>query len=281
MDVDIGKIIKKLIPLYVEFKNNKSEHGLEPLEIAWDIGNILKSSIEKYNIAPHSLYRKIYGLSEGNKNIIKNSYIPREFQGRCYRIRNIFSSKDNIRKEFPSLKSFTLFREAMPFFDNEKCLLKGKEKLELVSLLNSNQKNSDIMKHIRKLLKAYLHITNPRSQRLSDLDNEKEIFINFYNYIYKLSELSSDEINNNLKGEGIAHTDIRLVVKNTRSLCQDGILFVKMDKIIPSSNNLWKKYIGLLEYFAHESDAKKIRRFRRIIPVRRIINLANMLISFK
>ena len=69
----------------------------------------------------------------------KKSWITREFQDRCYRIRNIFQDKDQIYSELPSLVGFTAFRESMPFFDNKKYKLEGDDRVNLLKLLNSNK----------------------------------------------------------------------------------------------------------------------------------------------
>src|SRR3989304_6943433 len=99
----------------------------------------MKKYIDQNNIAPHALVWSVYGNAEGKKNIEKKSYITREFQNRCHRIRRIFGVKEQIRKDLPCLKSFTTFREAMPFFDNGKYKLEDKKRGNLLALLNSNQ----------------------------------------------------------------------------------------------------------------------------------------------
>ena len=115
--MNINQLIKDITTLYNKYKStSKIISGNESLEIMWDIGDFLKQFINRHDIAPHKLYREVYGKSEGKANISRTTWITREFQGRCYRIHNIFSSKRDIDKIFPTLKSFTLFREAMPFF---------------------------------------------------------------------------------------------------------------------------------------------------------------------
>lgn len=127
--MNINQLINDITPLYNKYKStSKILSGNESLKIMWDIGDFLNQFINRHNIAPHKLYREVYGKSEGKENISRNTWITREFQGRCYRIYNIFSSERDIDQIFPTLKSFTLFREAMPFFDNEKYILKGKKR---------------------------------------------------------------------------------------------------------------------------------------------------------
>ena len=174
----ISQIIKELTPLYNNYAKNKNNlNGNESLKIMWQMGEIINNYIEELQIAPHNLYRQIYGKSEGSKNIVQSSYITREFQGRCNRIRKIFSTTEEIDNQFPSLVSFTCFREAMPFFDNEKYLFKGQEKEDLLRLLNSNQKPSQVIQALRVIQSKHIGIKNKRDQRLNEL--KEDIFLLF------------------------------------------------------------------------------------------------------
>jgi hypothetical protein len=276
--VDIHKVIQDITPLYNHYKKeSKSISGSEALKIMWDLGSILKIYIEENNIAPHALYREIYGKGEGSKNIVRKSWIPREFQGRCYRIRNIFSSKDQIDNELPNLRNFTNFRECMPFFDNEKYKFVGEEKDKLLALLNSNNSNKYIFKTIKKLQKERIGRSNDRYQRLKDLENEKDIFINFYNYIYNMTQLDSDAILIKIKEDGIDSEYISVLAQNTNALSQDGLKFFDMTNIQNTQNTNWMNYCGVIIDFLNQKDPKKIRRFRRLVPPERIVKLADML----
>ena len=64
------QIIDKIIPLHNFYKQNKdSIPANESIEIMWEIGDILRQYIEENDVKPHSLYREIYGKSEGQMNI--------------------------------------------------------------------------------------------------------------------------------------------------------------------------------------------------------------------
>jgi hypothetical protein len=272
--VDIHNVIQDITPLYNRYKKeSKSISGSEALKIMWDLGSILKIYIEENNVAPHALYREIYGKSEGSTNITRKSWIPREFQGRCYRIRNIFSSKDQIDNELPNLRNFTNFRECMPFFDNDKYKFVGEEKDKLLALLNSNN-NKYIFKTIKKLQKERIGRSNDRNQRLKDLKNEKDIFIYFYNYIYNMAQLDSDAILIKIKEDGIDSENILVLAQNTNALSQDGLKFFDMTNI---QNDNWINYCEVISDFINQKDPKKIRRFRRLVPPERIVKLADML----
>lgn len=276
--MNINRLIKDITPLYNKYKStSKIISGNESLEIMWDIGDFLKQFINRHDIAPHKLYREVYGKSEGKANISRNTWITREFQGRCYRIHNIFSSKGDIDKIFPTLKSFTLFREAMPFFDNEKYILKGKKREDLLVLLNSNYSNKYILNEIRKLQKMEIGISNSRNQKLGELENEKDLFVRFYNYIFNLTKSENFEILEVFNSEQINSKLINLIATNTNALSADGLKFKEIVDNDPKDGSIWSKYLELLNDLISQKNAIKIRRFRRLVPPERIVKLADML----
>lgn len=274
--MNINLLVQQITPLYNKYRENKNIiSGTEALEIMWDIGDILKQYIEEHNIAPHRLFWSIYGNAEGTQNVVKKSYITREFQNRCHRIRKIFSSKDQIRKDFPHLKSFTTFREAMPFFDNEKYKFKGKEKEDLLALLNSDLQSQKILNKIRILQKEKIGILNPRTQRLHEVENEKQVFIDFYNFIYKLIRLENYDMCLNKLGN-VNSDYIKILSKNVSALSQEGLKFIDFN--IPDElTSQWKEFSQIVQHLISQKDARLRRRFRRLIPVERIVRLADML----
>ncbi len=277
---NINLLIEAISPLYNQYKQqSRTISGTDALIIMWDIGDILKTYIEENNVAPHSLFWEVYGKSEGTKNIAQKSYITREFQNRCHRIRNIFLSKEQIRKELPNLNNFTSFREAMPFFDNKKYKLLGEKKEYLLKLLNSDNSHKDIMKEIGRLQKDIIGIKNPRTQRLKDLEEEKEVFINFYNEVYRLLKESPTQISFKLKKDQIDKGYIVVLANNTNALAEDGLKFTKFPEASNVQDSLWKSYEDVLKKFSSQRNAVLLRRFRRIISAERIVNLADMLHS--
>ena len=269
--------MQAITPLYNHYKQHQqSISGVEALKIMWKIGDILKKHIEANNIAPHALFWKIYGKSEGAENIAQKSWITREFQGRCYRIRNIFSSLSQIEKVLPHLRRFSSFRQAMPFFDNKKYLLKGREKEKMLALLNSETEECCIKKEISKLQARYINIKNPRTQRLGDFSAEKEIFINFYNAVYRLLNEPLEKVSLTLKENCISPQYITVLAKNTNALSQDGLQFTDFPKE-NAKESIWEKYGAVLKDFSSHRNAIKVRRFRRIVSAERIVRLADML----
>ena len=286
MNIDL--LIKELTPFYNEYKEKSNAiSGTDALIIMWDMGDVLKDFLDNNDIAPHALYREVYGVSEGSSNVIKKSWITREFQGRCYRIRNIFKDKDQIYSELPSLVGFTAFRESMPFFDNIKYKLKSEDRVNLLKLLNSNRSKSFVLKEIRKLQADKIGIKNSRNQRLVDLEAQKKIFIGFYNYIYYLKDKDVKEITQALQEKSVDIDLIRTIAKNTSALSADGFRFYEFDeeKIkrmnddFPEKPELgnWISYIDILKDFISQTNPKEIRRFRRLIKPEIIVRLSDML----
>jgi len=271
----INAIIKEITPHYNKYIGNKSNlSGVQSLKIMWDIGDILKTQIEKLDIPPHNLYRQIYGKSESNNNILQKSYITREFQGRCFRIRKIFSSKVDIDQQLPNLKSFTCFREAMPFFDNDKYKFSGVQKERLLDLLNSDQKASSIINEINKLQKKYIGIKNTRAQRLEELNVEKDKFIFIYNEVYRI--LTSLEYDTFKKDLNISNDLIVNFSQLTSALVSEEIVtpdLIKSDKLPEPFESL---NIILNKLFSKEKMTER-SRFRRLIPPERISKLSDMI----
>jgi hypothetical protein len=273
--INLQKLISEISPLYNLYKqSNRNIVGTDALQIMWDIGDLLKKEIEISNIAPHNLYRKIYGKAEGQDNITQKSYITREFLGRAYRIRNIFEKKEDIKKILPNLKNFISFREAMPFFDNEKYILKGQEREKILSILNSDESSNLILKKIKLLQAEKIGKKNPRNQKLNELEKEKGVFITFYNYLYNLIKKSDY---NSVKKAISPIDDFTLVCLSSATSClaQEGLKYPEISE--ENFDQMWNEYISMIRRFSTQKDPKERRRFRRLIPLSRIVKLAEML----
>ena len=264
-------LIEAITPLYNSYRQKKEIlSGTEALGIMWDIGEVLKQYIEENKIAPHRLYRQIYGKGEGTENVAQKSYITREFLGRCYRIQNIFQEKKGIVEQLPNLKRFTSFREAMPFFDHTKYKLDEESKNNLLKLLNSNLPSGEIVDNLENFKeKVGLDIKNPRTQKLSLLQKEKRIFIDFYNHVLLI--LREEE----KVGQEVKSVYVRSLSRNTGTLAKDDLTFLEMEKVpLPK---IWNDYYELIRDFIEQSTPQKIRQFRRIIPPERMLKLSDML----
>lgn len=273
--MDIKDLIEEITPLQRLYKNAlRNEIPVLALEYMWEIGEELRSYISSNSINPHQLYRKVYGKGEGLNNILQKSYISREFQSRCYRVRKLFNQKQDIITEFKNLNSIEAFNKAMPFLDNPKYLFKEKERTELVKLLNSNLSKTIVLHEIQKLRKDKIGIKNPRNQRHGELLNEEIIFISFYNYIYRLLKDNDFE---DLKD--MIDTKFYIVLsKNISALSQDGLQTYSFN--IPQNITVEEKDFGILiKGFMKDKTPKRIRRFRKLISIGRMIRLADMLFA--
>lgn len=241
----------------------------------WNIGELLCVYIDEHDIAPHALYRKIYGKSEGVENKVQKSYITREFLGRCYRVRNIFTDKSSIRESVPNLKKVRLFIESMPFIDNKKYRLEGKERENLFKLLNSDDEYQKIISEIRKLQKEKIDIKNPRTQKLHQMQSEADVFINFYNYLYELIELKDYQKVNESIGD-ISTKFLKILGQNTSALAADNLKYTpfEISDDIPAD---WREFADVIKRLNEQNTPKSSRRFRRLVPPERIVQLADMI----
>jgi hypothetical protein len=270
--MDIKGLVFQITPFYNKYKANIMI-GSDALCLMWQIGALLDAYIKEKDIIPNNLYRKIYGGSEGSDNVQKKGYISREFLSRCYRIKNIFTDENEIKNIFPNLKSFNLFREAMPFFDNP---IYNSKRKEMEDFLNTKEASLD---KIRARLKEVNPKSNSRTQRLHELEGEKSIFIDFYNKIFNLSKVDKDTLFSLLEKERIDQDLILTIGNATRALTIDGLKFPSLENKEEQVdiNSLWFSYIEMLKEFSNESNAIKIRRFRKLIQAKRIAKLADYL----
>lgn len=276
--MDINNLIKDITPLYNSYKKESNIISwTQALIIMWEVWDLLKNYIDKNDIAPHKLYRIIYWKSDWSENISQKSWITREFQWRCYRIRNMFSWEKEITKKFYNLKKFTTFRESMPFFDNKKYKLEWIDMENLLELLNSNLEYKSIIKKIHDLQAKKIGIKNPRTQKLEELNFEKESFINIYNYIYNLNKMSDKEVIKILNNDKIWVDYIINIAKNTNALSQDWLKFINSIENKDTTNDIWLNYEKSVVSLISNSNALKRRRFRKILWVERIVKLVDML----
>lgn len=274
----ISELIGNITPFYNKYKSNKSDlSGTESIIIMWDIGNIIDKFISINNVSPHNLYREIYGKSEQSNNIVQKSYLTREFLSRSYRIFKMFEDKKVIKEKFPTLKDFSSFREAMPFFDNPIYKLSKNDEIDLLKLLNSDKKG--IVKSLDKKKKSINNILNPRDQKLNELEEEVKSFKTFYNYIYKLiRDLEYESCISELKinKEDIEHLNI--LTKNLGSLAQEGMIKYEMIDFKYENEELNNFYL-IIKNLMKPSDEKVRRRFRRLIPPERIFKISEYIYS--
>lgn len=267
----IGRLIEEITPLNNKYREgiNANLLGKEILKIMWDVGEILFVNGIK-NV--HPVAWAIYGKEKG----IRRSYITRDFLSYCFRVRKYFRARDEIDDKFPKLQKYSLFREAFPLLDNSKYSLNKREREELVNLLNSEQPVHSIKKKIIKIKREKLRIYNDRRQRLGEMVPVKENFIKIY------KELSNLVLNNNLDEVKTFREKIgdRLLA-NLSQLClsftQEGLSFPKIDQDhIDKLDGEWNIFCNTLIRLS-SSDIETRNRFRRVIPISKIMEVAEIL----
>lgn len=274
----ISELIENITPLYNMYKSNKNDlSGSDSIIIMWDIGNIIDKYISINKVSPHNLYREIYGKSEQSNNIAQKSYLTREFLSRCYRIFKMFENKKDIKVRFPNLKDFSSFREAMPFFDNPIYKLSKNDENDLIKLLNSDKKG--IVKALDKKKKSINNISNPRDQKLNELEEEVKSFKIFYNYLYKLiRDLEYESCISELKINNEGLEKLNILTKNLGSLAQEGMIKYEMMDLKYENEQLNNFYL-IIKDLMKPTDEKVRRRFRRLIAPERIFKVSEYIYS--
>lgn len=265
-------IISEITPYYIQYKNETKP--VECIVKMWEIGKILDHYIKETGIKPHTLFRDLYGKSETSTNTQQKSYISREFQGRCYRVFHMFSTIEEIKENLGNLKNITIFREAMPFFDNPDYKM---DRTKLYSVLLANKTNSEILDDVRKLQKNIIGKKNPRTQRLHEMDAEVEHFKEIYAYILSYIRIQDFMQSTSKFASETALNDlqVREIAKNTEQLALSNVRHVPMK--IQSTSEKIANYINMLENLLNPSNIKQLRRFKRLVDSKYILLLTDML----
>jgi len=269
-------LIKKITPSYNQYRKGKAKNSpIEQLVLMWKMGDVIKDFVRKEKVTPHTLYREIYGKSESTENVIQRSYITRELLSRSYRVRRMFKSQAELRNTFPNLSAINHFREAMPFFDNPKYKLDPGERAELIAEINSNHSNKEKEKYIERLQAEKIGKRNPRTQRLHELEKEKDLFINFYNLIF--TTIQDESFSSARKKLNVPENDfLETLSRNWGAITADGLKMTEIE--IPERiNDQWKKFALLIQSFTSKESPVERRRFRRLVPPNRILRLSEML----
>ena len=245
MKIKVGTLIEKIGPLN-NICRSSNVHPVKKIVTMWEVGDILfKAGIK--NIHPIAW------------EIDRKSYITRDFLSYCYRIRGHWKSKEDLRKDFPNLKSYIVFREALPLIENEKFRLEGEKLKDLLNLVNK-ERSTLALRKIKELKKSIIGFKNPRTQRIGEVSEHVKVF----NEIRKelLESLEDDErikkIRNSLGEEGLLNLS-----KVCLALSQEG--FPYPEKI---SMREWpEKYkkFGEVLYDLVNKDKDFRNRFRRFV----------------
>jgi len=271
MDDLITQLIEEIAPLNNKYREGIKSNlsGTEILKIMWDVGEILlKHEIKKI----HSIAWKIYGKERG----IRRSYITRDFLSYCYRIRKFFERKSVIDEEYPFLRRYSLFREAFPLLENPKYALDKEERNKLINLLNSQQPLQAVKKKIIRMKKEKNRIYNDRRQRLSEMAHIRDNFIEIYKDLSDLiqdNDLSAVKIFREKMGDDMLSQLSQLCL----SFTQEGLSFLEIDQNQTKKfEEKWKLFCENLIKLSN-SDIETRNRFRRLVPISKIIEVAEIL----
>jgi len=268
----VADLIEKITPLNNEYRDRirLKSGGTEILELMWKVGAILELFLKKERIKPHNLYWQVYGKAPG----LKKSYITRDFLSYCLRIKKFFPKYKNIKEIFPELKKYSLFREAFPLLENPKYKLIEDEYNKLVRILNSNKDSSEIKSHILNLKNKKIGIKNPRTQRLAELKDEVDNFVNIFNYVYEL--IKKDNANDIRTFRNKFSNKLILELSQLiASFTQEGLSYPEIKQYNHLPRN-WINFIDNLKRLS-KTNIETRNRFRRLVPPRKLMDLADML----
>lgn len=271
----ISTLIEEIAPLNNSYRESikKNLRGAEVIEIMWDVGEILfKHKINKL----HPIAWKIYGREKG----LRRSYITRDFLSYCFRIRKFFESKSSIKKEFPTLQRYSLFREAFPLLENPKYELNEKEKKNLTALLNSSLHYSEIKRRVIKIKKAKIQIYNDRRQRLHEMAPLRDHFVKMYKLLYKT--IKDGDVEN---AKAIRNDVGEEMLSQLSNLClsfiQEGLAFPAIERSqLEEVGADWQQLLDSCISLS-ESNIETRNRFRRLVPISRIMEMAEMINAVK
>lgn len=268
-------LIEQITPYNNRYRDSvkSSEGGTEILVLMWRVGEMIELFIKGQDIKPHNLYWQIYGKAEG----LKTSYITRDFLSYCLRIKKYFPQIKDISDKFPHLQKYSLFREAFPLLENPKFKLSQDEEKEVISVLNSKNQPQKIKKLVVEIKDSRIGIKNTRNQKLNEMKPITDNFITIYNELYYLIK-SSD----NAGIEGFINFFKKELLVNlsqtVSALTQENLFVPELEerKDLPDH---WNKFIDNLKYLL--GSAVEVRnRFRRLVPPRKLFDLADMINAF-
>jgi len=259
--INIGKLIEEIGPINNQIR---SSEGYKRLSLMWDVGDILfKYDVKKIHPVAWEIYEK--------------SYITRDLISYCYRIRKKWSDKNELQKLFKNLKSYSVFREALPFIENEKFILKDEQINLIIKWLNENDPKITKRKLVQ-LKKEYINIKNDRSKRLNEVIEEAKIFHELYSYILDLfsndQELELQKIKNQLSEEGLLKlSQMCISISNTS--------YKGPSTIITDDWPLkFKEFVTMILPISQSKQEIKAR-FKRVISEEEVIQLADIFNSLR
>jgi len=159
LNIPIGDLIDELAPLNNQMRAATRSHqpAYVSIELMWDMGEILiASEVER-----------IHPLAWA---VAERSYITRDLLSYCFRIRNYFGDRAEIKTRFGQVPVYGIFREAFPLLDNQQFKLDTDGERELIALMVSDRSTKQVKDEIIAMKKRLIGRDNPRTQRLAEVE---------------------------------------------------------------------------------------------------------------
>jgi len=268
----IFELIERITPLYNSYRDSVKSlaSGTDVLVLMWKVGDIIDLFVNEHDIKPHALYWQIYGKAEG----LKQSYITRDFLSYCLRIRRYFSSMTDISERFPHLRKYSLFREAFPLLENPKFKLSKDDEDKIITVLNSGGSLQKIKQLIQAVKSQHIGIKNTRKQKLNEMKPIADNFVAIYNEIYSLIKNNNQQELDQFAGS-FSKDLLSSLSEAVSALTQENLYIPELTerKELPAH---WILFIQNLIYLL-KANVETRNRFRRLVPPRKLFNLADML----
>jgi hypothetical protein len=276
MQNEISDLIEKITPLNNRYRDlvDDGASGNEVLHVMWHTGEILNSFVDKHKIKPHALYWQVYGKAEG----IKRSYITRDFLSYCLRIYKYFLNEQKIDDIFPSLRRYSLFREAFPLLENPKYKLDPNQNNKVIQLLNSNNNPQDTKDYLLEIKARKIGLKNTRTQRLEEAKPYAENFRDIYNEVYRLVK-NNDHKSINDFVEVFTVGLIKMLSEVVSGLTQENLYIPEIEANGSNLPENWQEFIANLKSLIGGSVEDR-NRFRRLVSPNKLFALADMLNAF-
>jgi hypothetical protein len=120
-EVPLSELVERLGPINTQCR---AAEGVEKVELLWHLGDAL------LKIAPGANDHLLRAIHE-------HSYITRDILRYGLIIRRGWNSRADLRKQFPTLSRYSLFREALPFLKGDRCGIDDKLFASMVEHLNN------------------------------------------------------------------------------------------------------------------------------------------------
>ena len=260
-NINIGKLIETIGPI-----NNQIREldGYEKLSLMWNVGDILiKEGVTKIHPVAWAIQ--------------KGSYITRDLLSYCYRIRKKWPVKKEMENLFKNIKSYTVFREALPLIENEKFKLKDDEVNEIIKWL-SEGRVKEIKNKIVAMKKLLIARPNDRRQRLQEYSKETQIFKALYGYLVKIIVSEDNEKLEEIK-RSIGDDNLLKLSQMCMAIVNEDYKGPRTIELSALPDNFRDLAVEILPISLGSKEVKA--RFRRIMDNEKIIEMTDILSSIR